>query len=145
MVVAAVLFWVSLAALLWTQALYSLFAAAVARLRPRPVRKGDVTPTVAVIVAAHDERAVIERRVENLLALDYPPELRRDRRRLRRLDRPDRRAGRRASPPATRACASCPCPRAGKVAAQNRAVRATTAEVIAFSDANARWEPDALR
>ena len=27
---------------------------------------------VAVIVAAHDEEAVIERRLENLLELDYP-------------------------------------------------------------------------
>jgi hypothetical protein len=31
------------------------------------------------------------------------------------------------------------------VAAQNRGVRETTGEVIAFSDANGRWEPDALR
>src|SRR5262249_27161041 len=36
------------------------------------------------------------------------------------------------------------CPRAGKVAAQNRAVREATAEIVAFSDANARWQPDAL-
>jgi hypothetical protein len=33
----------------------------------------------------------------------------------------------------------------GKVAAQDAAVAATSAEVLAFSDANSRWEPDALR
>ena len=144
MVVLQVLFWVSLAGLLWTQALYSLFAAAVARLRPRPVRKGGIAPTVTVIVAAHDEETVIERRVENLLALDYPPEL------LQIIvasdgstDRTDELvAALAARHPRVRLL---PCPRAGKVAAQNRAVRASTAEVIAFSDANARWEPDALR
>src|SRR5918997_5199933 len=35
--------------------------------------------------------------------------------------------------------------RGGKVAAQNRAVRETSAEIVAFSDANATWAPDALR
>jgi glycosyltransferase involved in cell wall biosynthesis len=37
------------------------------------------------------------------------------------------------------------CERGGKVAAQNRAVRETSGEVVAFSDANATWAPDALR
>jgi cellulose synthase/poly-beta-1,6-N-acetylglucosamine synthase-like glycosyltransferase len=36
-------------------------------------------------------------------------------------------------------------PRGGKVAAQDRAVRQTDGEVVAFSDANATWSPDALR
>jgi cellulose synthase/poly-beta-1,6-N-acetylglucosamine synthase-like glycosyltransferase len=38
-----------------------------------------------------------------------------------------------------------PCPRGGKVAAQDRAVRETAGEVVAFSDANATWAADALR
>jgi cellulose synthase/poly-beta-1,6-N-acetylglucosamine synthase-like glycosyltransferase len=37
------------------------------------------------------------------------------------------------------------CPRGGKVAAQNRGVAESTGEVVAFSDANAIWETDALR
>ena len=37
------------------------------------------------------------------------------------------------------------CPRGGKVAAQDRAVRESSAEVVAFSDGNATWAPDALR
>ncbi len=37
------------------------------------------------------------------------------------------------------------CERGGKVAAQNRAVRETEGDVVAFSDANATWAPDALR
>lgn len=144
MVVVQVVFWVALAGLLWTQALYSLFAATVARLRPRPVHKGAFVPSVSVIVAAHDEQAVIERRVENLLGLDYPPEL------VEIVvasdgssDRTDELiAAVAARTPRVRLLR---CPREGKVAAQNRAVRATTGEVIAFSDANARWESDALR
>src|SRR4029079_4761804 len=36
-------------------------------------------------------------------------------------------------------------PRGGKVAAQDRAVRETASEIVAFTDANATWAPDALR
>ena len=36
-------------------------------------------------------------------------------------------------------------PRGGKVAAQDRAVRQTDGEIVAFSDANCTWSPDALR
>ncbi len=36
-------------------------------------------------------------------------------------------------------------PRGGKVAAQDRAVRETESDIVAFSDANATWAPDALR
>jgi glycosyltransferase involved in cell wall biosynthesis len=143
-VVVEVLFWVALGALLWTQAIYALFAAAVARLRPRPVRKGGFAPTVSVIVAAHDEAGVIERRVENLLALDYPPEL------VEVVVASDGSSDQTDELVATLAARHprvrlLRCPRAGKVAAQNRAVAATNSAVIAFSDANVRWEPDALR
>ena len=68
MLAVEVVFWASLAALVWTHVGYPLAAAAAARARGRGVRTGDVLPSVTLIVAAHDEEAVIERRLENLLA-----------------------------------------------------------------------------
>jgi cellulose synthase/poly-beta-1,6-N-acetylglucosamine synthase-like glycosyltransferase len=144
LVILKVFFWFSLGALAWTQVGYPLFAAALARVRSRPVLKGDFTPSASLIVAAHDEEDVIERRLENLLALDYPPE------RLEILVASDASTDRTdelveavaAREPRVRLLR---CPREGKVAAQNRAVRATQGEILAFSDANARWQPDALR
>jgi cellulose synthase/poly-beta-1,6-N-acetylglucosamine synthase-like glycosyltransferase len=138
------LFWGSAAALAWTHAGYPLAAAAAARLRPRPVRTGEELPTVSVIVAAHDEEAVIERRLENLLQLDYPPD------QVQIVVASD------ASEDATDEIVSrvaalearvhlLRCPRGGKVAAQDQAVRESSADVVAFSDANATWAPDALR
>ena len=66
------LFWGSLGALAWTHVGYPLAAALAARLRPNPPDRADVTPSVTVIVAAWNEESVIARRLENLLALDYP-------------------------------------------------------------------------
>jgi cellulose synthase/poly-beta-1,6-N-acetylglucosamine synthase-like glycosyltransferase len=101
-------------------------------------------PRVAVIVAAHDEEAVIERRLENLLALDYPAD------RVELVVASDASSDRTnelvegvaAREPRVRLL---DCARGGKVAAQDRAVRETAGEVVAFSDANATWAPDALR
>ncbi|MGZ4385605.1 MAG: glycosyltransferase family 2 protein [Gaiellaceae bacterium] len=145
MIAVVALFWLALGLLVWTHVLYPLAAALLARLRPRqPRTDASYVPTVTVIVAAHDEEAVIERRLENLLALDYPPE------RLEIVVASDD-SGDRTDAIVERLAAREPrvrllrCPRAGKVAAQNRAVRASQAEVVAFSDANASWAPDALR
>ena len=138
------LFWISGGALVWTHVGYPAFAAGVARLRPRPVDKADVEPTVSVIVTAHDEEAVIGQRLDNLLALDYPS----DRMEIvvasdGSTDRTDELTlALAAHEPRIRLLR---CPRGGKVAAQNRAVHETSGDVIAFSDANGRWEPDALR
>ena len=138
------LFWGSAAGIAWTHAGYPLAAGVAARLRPRPVRKGDELPRVTVVIAAHDEEDVIERRLENLLALDYPPDL------LDVIVASDASTDRTdelveavaAREPRVRLLR---CPRGGKVAAQDAAVRETDAEVVAFSDANATWAPDALR
>jgi cellulose synthase/poly-beta-1,6-N-acetylglucosamine synthase-like glycosyltransferase len=143
-VIAKVLFWGSLGALAWTQLGYPVAAAALARLRGRPVHKDDSTPSVSLIVAAHNEEGVIERRLENLLALDYPAEgleivVASD----ASTDRTDELVeGVAAREPCVRLIR---CPRGGKVAAQNQAVRETRGEILAFSDANAQWRPDALR
>jgi cellulose synthase/poly-beta-1,6-N-acetylglucosamine synthase-like glycosyltransferase len=145
MPVAKTLFWGALGALAWTHVGYPLAAGALARVRARPLTRDPAAePSVAVIVAAHDEEAVIERRLENLLALDYPAD------RLELVVASDASTDRTnelveevaAREPRVRLL---DCPRGGKVAAQDRAVRETESDVVAFSDANATWAPDALR
>ena len=139
MIVIEVIFWVSLAALVWTHAAYPLAVWLLARVARRPVAAADWTPSVAVIVAAHNEAPVIERRIQNLLALDYPREL------FEIVVTSD------ASTDETEAIAERAGARVirngrgGKVAAQDRAVRETDSELVAFSDANATWSPEALR
>jgi cellulose synthase/poly-beta-1,6-N-acetylglucosamine synthase-like glycosyltransferase len=139
-IAAVVLFWGSLAALAWTHALYPALAAVAARLRTRPVAKDDAyLPSVAVIVTAYNEEASIERRLENLRALDYPPEL------LELVVTSDASTDRTEELAEAAGVRVVRNPRGGKVAAQDAAVRSTQAEVVAFTDANATWAPDALR
>jgi glycosyltransferase involved in cell wall biosynthesis len=138
------LFWASAAALGWTHVGYPAAAALAARLRPDPVDTADVTPTVTVIVAARNEEAVIARRLENLLALDYPAE------RLEIVvasDASDDRTDAIVEEFAAREprVSLLRCPRGGKVAAQNLAVRESGSEIVAFSDANCTWAPETLR
>jgi len=120
-------------------------AQALARVRERRVLKDPTAePSVAVVVAAYNEEQAIERRLEDLLALDYPAD------RLQIVvasDASSDRTNELVEAVAAREprVSLLDCPRGGKVAAQDRAVRETTSNVVAFSDANATWAPDALR
>ena len=140
MTVIEVLFWTSLSALVWTHAAYPAFAALLARIAPRRVRKADIEPTVTVIIAAYNEEGSIARRLENLLALDYPKD------KLQIVVSSDSSSDRTeeiaAGYPGVKLIRN---ERGGKVAAQDRAVRETESEIVAFSDANATWALDALR
>src|SRR5579875_1048414 len=127
MIAAVVLFWASLAALAWTHVLY-----------PAAVDE-TYLPRVAVIVSAYNEEGAIERRLENLRSLDYPPEL------LEVVVTSDASTDRTEELAEAAGARVIRNPRGGKVAAQDAAVRASEAEVVAFSDANATWAPDALR
>jgi glycosyltransferase involved in cell wall biosynthesis len=143
-VIARATFWGSLGALAWTHAGYPLGMGVLARMRPRPVHRAEQTPSVSLVVSAHDEEAVIRRRVENALALDYPPDdlevvVASD----GSTDLTDAIVGEIAAVnPRVRLLQ---CPREGKVAAQHRAVRGTSSDVLAFTDANSEWKPEALR
>src|ERR1041384_8282851 len=67
------IFWMSLALLVYTYAGYPVLAWGWAALRPRPSTPRAIEPTVSVVVVAYNEAPRIGPRIENLLALDYPP------------------------------------------------------------------------
>lgn len=149
MILLEVIFWTAAAFIFWTHVGYPLFMALLARVRPRPVRRGSIEPAVLLVIAAHDEAGSIEATVRRMLALDYPAE------RFSLLvasdgstDGTDEIIARLSAETQGRVTL-LRCPRAGKVTAQDRAVResagADASEIIAFSDANGAWEPNALR
>jgi cellulose synthase/poly-beta-1,6-N-acetylglucosamine synthase-like glycosyltransferase len=135
--------WGSLGLLAWTHVGYPLAAAGLARVRRyRAERDDGFTPRVALVITAHNEEAVIAERLENALRQDYPQE------RVEIVVASDGSTdgtGERVTGYADRGVRLLELPRGGKVRSQNAAVGATEADVVAFSDANSLWEPDALR
>jgi cellulose synthase/poly-beta-1,6-N-acetylglucosamine synthase-like glycosyltransferase len=137
-----ILFWLCAGLIVWTQIGYAIALAALARVLGRPAALGQAgqLPHVSLIVAAHDEQSVIAAKVENALALDYPREL------LELIVACDGCS----DATATRARAAgadvvMELPRGGKIRAQDAAVRRARGEIVAFSDANALWAPDAAQ
>ena len=147
---ARALLWISAALIAWTQVGYALL---LALLRPgaapggvaAPGAEGPAAlPRVSLIVAAYSEQEVIAAKVANALALDWPRD------RLEVVVAVDGGAEPGADATAERARAAgadlvLELPRGGKVRAQDAAVRAASCELLAFGDANALWEPGALR
>src|SRR3954469_8597412 len=126
--------------LAWTQALYAPALAALRRAKGSPpaAPRGEGTPSVSLIVAAYREEAVIAAKVANALALDYP-----DVEIIVAVDGGGDRTGERAR--AAGAHRVLLLERGGKIRAQDAAVRVAKGEIVAFSDANALLEADALR
>jgi cellulose synthase/poly-beta-1,6-N-acetylglucosamine synthase-like glycosyltransferase len=134
-------FWLSAGLIVYAQAGYGVLLAALARLRA-PLQGQSPqwrTPSVSLIVAAYAEEAVIADKVANARSLDYPRD------QLEIVVACD------GSPDATAQRAReagadvvLELPHGGKIRAQDAAVRRSRSDIVAFSDANAMWERDAL-
>jgi cellulose synthase/poly-beta-1,6-N-acetylglucosamine synthase-like glycosyltransferase len=148
--IAAILFWLSAGAIVYTHLGYPLVLMALTRRRfqdrgPYRGQKGgnvaaEGPPTVSLIVPAYDEEEVIADKVANALALDYPRD------RLQVIVASDGSTD--ATAERARAAGAglvLELPPGGKVAALNAAAEQAAGEVLAFSDANSIWARDALR
>jgi cellulose synthase/poly-beta-1,6-N-acetylglucosamine synthase-like glycosyltransferase len=74
---AELIFWACLSLVVYVYAGYPALVWAASKLIGQdvtPPAPADVLPVVSIIVAAHNEESVIEERITNLLALDYPPD-----------------------------------------------------------------------
>jgi len=68
-------FWLSLAVIVYSYIIYPVFLALFAWLFGKNVKSVEgCLPNVAVLVPAYNEEKVIARKVENIFAMDYPPE-----------------------------------------------------------------------
>jgi len=137
----AVVFWASAGLLVYTHLGYPVVLWSLARLRAAEPDTGPTGdwPPVSVIVAAHDEESTIGQWVRAVRGLSYPPD------RLEVVVASDGSADGTAE--AAREAGAdlvLELPRGGKVAALNAAVERGRGEILAFSDANAIWSPDAL-
>lgn len=136
------LFWLASALLVHIYAGYPAFLYLITLGRTPPVRDTGHRPTVSILIAAHNERAWIERKIHNALASHYPSD------RLQVIvvsdgsddDTLELAQGVRD----TRLEVIEVSPRQGKANALNVAIARATGEILVLTDANVFFEPDAV-
>jgi biofilm PGA synthesis N-glycosyltransferase PgaC len=141
-------FWIAAALIGYSYFGYPAWLWLRGRWSPRPVRRGSNLPPVSVVMVVRNEEAGIARKIENLLALEYP---------ANQLDiiivsdgstdrtpailaeyARDSREGRRVQilmKPSSQ----------GKAAGLNDGIQVATGELLLFTDARQHIEPGALR
>lgn len=154
---AAWIFWISSGAVIYSYAVYPalIFVLAASRqtfrdihfiLRRRNRRSSHrepLLPRVALLVAAHNEEHVIEAKLRNTLALDYPAAQMEF---LLGLDAStDTTAERVTAMHVPNSRVFDFAERRGKLAVINDLMQRTTADIVVFSDANTMLEPDCVR
>ena len=137
-------FWFSVAFLAYTYCGYPLWLWVRSRFRPRLVHASPYMPAISIVMVVRNEAAVLERKLQNLLRLNYPQELTEivvvsdgssdstnqilnyysAERRVRILVHPERR---------------------GKAAGLNDGIAAARGEIVVFTDARQKIESQALR
>lgn len=138
-----IVFWLSLAGLAYVYVGYPLVVYFFSVLFPRPVERGEIEPSVTVLITAFNEEAAIRDKIENTLKLEYPSA------KLEILVASD------GSTDATDRIVEEFADRGvklfrqegrvGKTETQNNAVERAAGEIVLFSDATTEYESDVLR
>jgi len=142
--VAQILFWLSVAALVYTYVGYPVLVYLLSLIRHKKVKKNaEHKPTVSIIITAYNEERAIKQKLENTLALDYPK------------DKVEIIVASDCSSDRTDEIVNGFAPlgvnlyrqpdRLGKTCAQNTAVSIAKNDIILFSDATTMYSPDVLR
>ena len=138
------MFWIAAGLIGYSYLGYPAWLWLRSRWSPRPIRRNQQEPAASAVMVVHNEEAVVARKLENLLALDYPEaklevvvvcdgstdgtgailEQYAHSGRVRTLMKPVSR---------------------GKAAGLNDAVQLASGEVLLFTDARQQLEPEALR
>ena len=149
MTVIAGLFWLNVAAVVYTYAGYPLVLFIVARVRPRRTfdrPELNALPTVTVIITAYNEERDLAAKLDNTLALTYPPD------KLDILvasdcstDRTDDIVREYIARGNAHVHLHRQPVRLGKTAAQNAAVELARGDIILFSDATTMYQKNVLR
>jgi poly-beta-1,6-N-acetyl-D-glucosamine synthase len=136
------LFWTGFLALDWHYFGYPLLMFIQSRVAAVPIKKDEnYLPDISMVIPAYNEADVIRRKLQNTLAIDYPPE------KFQILVIDDGSGD--GTPDIVREFPRVTLiqqtERGGKPGALNRGFAESNGEVVVMSDASPDYEPDALR
>jgi poly-beta-1,6-N-acetyl-D-glucosamine synthase len=134
------LFWLCFAVVSYAYFGYAILLWLQVRLHGRPILQRPLTPSVSIIIAAHNEEANLPPKLENLRLLDYPQD------RLQVVIASDGSTDRTATilREATHIFPVILPESNGKAHALNEAVKNATGEILVFLDTRQLIEPDAI-
>ncbi|MFO0706484.1 MAG: glycosyltransferase family 2 protein [Nitrospira sp.] len=122
---------------------YPILIGLLARVMPRPVRQGEIEPTVTMVISAFNEAHVIGEKLNNAIGLDYPKD------KIEILVVSD--ASTDATDDIVRSFSGQGvklirmAERGGKTVGLNAALKAAQGEIVIFSDANIMYRRDTAR
>jgi len=138
------LFWGSATILAYTYLGYPAWLWLRKRFRPRPLHASTYTPSVSIVMVIRNEAAVLERKLRNLLEINYPKDLGEiivvsdgsidATGKILNYYRADPRVRVLLNPESH-----------GKAAGLNDAIAAARCDIVVFTDARQKIEPDAIR
>ncbi|HNF35798.1 MAG TPA: glycosyltransferase family 2 protein [Anaerolineales bacterium] len=133
---------ISLGLLLYIYVGYPLIIVVLSKYRRQPIVKTGTLPTATIVIPAHNEEAVINQKLDNILSLDYPREL------LQIIvcdDASDDRTAEIIRTYASKGIQLSEGARAGKVGALNRALGLATGQIYVITDADTILNQNSLR
>ena len=136
------LFWISVATIIYTYLAFPGLLFLRGRIWRCPVKRGLSMPTVSIIIVAHNEAAHIGRKLENVLALNYPRDLLNI---IVASDGSEDGTNEIVSQYESKGIRLLALPRRGKIPTLNAAAFNATGEILVFSDANSMYAPRAIR
>jgi cellulose synthase/poly-beta-1,6-N-acetylglucosamine synthase-like glycosyltransferase len=135
------LFWISLGLIAYANFGYAIFLWMLARIRPRPVVRASIFPSVSIIIAARNEERNLPAKLQNIRELRYPND------RLEVVIASDGSSDRTAEMLLAQSEILVPVildePQ-GKANALNEAVRRAKGEILLFLDLRQAVDPDAV-
>jgi cellulose synthase/poly-beta-1,6-N-acetylglucosamine synthase-like glycosyltransferase len=137
-------FWICIVLILYPYLIYPLILLFIARVRPKPVRRGANGPrAVSIVICVHNEQDLIERRLTEFLDTLERGEFDGEIIVVCDGSTDDTAAVVRPFTKHTVRLIDLP-QRVGKADALNRGVAIATKEIVVFADARQTWAPDAL-
>ncbi len=137
-----IIFGTSVAVIVYTYAGFPLVTWLRSLVWRRSVEAGDISPSVSVLIAAHNEEESIGDKVRNMLSINYPEQ------RLQIVVASDGSTDRTVEILRTfddERLVVLDLPRGGKAAALNAGIKQCTGEILVFSDANSMFGKESLR
>lgn len=138
-----IIFWTCAGLLFYVYIGYPLLVYLVSLAFPRPVKRGEIEPSVTILITAYNEEKDIRKKIENTLEIEYPKD------KLEILVASDGSTDR--TDEIVKGFVSRGVKffrqdgRLGKTYTQNKAVEQASGEIVLFSDATTAYSPDVLR